>query len=270
MRHFHKFSSLPSELREEIWLAAIPELDDPAVVVYRAACCNVSRKVYWDELPEHLLQFDYYFDLFTKVRSLDGLLAASKESRSAALRWVSAHESMKRWRHSIVRPFDPERDILYIPLTCVICFGTQLVDLLFQPGNYEQRIGSTRTHIRRLAIPQAVFQNGDYDILTDISNFMEDLEVLYVVANHGGIDHADEGAGEQFPRSRWELHGHSCSEREAGDIEESAKAKLTVSQRSAGIFWQVLDCLEQHGRLPYEVRLTGVTKVARRGKSPEN
>ncbi|OAA55628.1 hypothetical protein ISF_07733 [Cordyceps fumosorosea ARSEF 2679] len=223
MSTFHPFSNLPIELRTQIWIDAIPAQDEPAVFIYRVGCCTMTRRVYWDDHAEHLLQFDYYFNLFSRVQALDGLLSASQESRAITLDWLSRQDVLSRRRYAggtlhVVRRFNPKIDTLYLPTPCVVHFGTQLIDLLYQPENYDQRIGPQRTHLRRLAIPRAAFNNGEVEILSAVIEYLEDLETLYVVLNHGDVDNADEGVGEQIPRTRWEFCNHSLSDRERDDL----------------------------------------------------
>lgn len=270
--HFHCFSSLPTELRAQIWIDAISTLDDPAVFIYHPDSCTMTRKVYWDELPEHLLQFDYYYELSSPTLLLDGLLAASKESRTHALQWLERQDTMERWKcrdsgHRVLRSFDPGLDTLYIPLSSLTGFGTQLVDLLFQPENYEQRIGPQRTHLRRIAIPRRAFETGDYEILTAVAEYIQDLEVLYVVANYDDIDKPDDGVGDQFPRTRWELQAHRISVQKTSEIETRLWNDFANAQRKAAGFSFALDCLEKNNSLPFEIRLTNVaqTKGVRSG-----
>lgn len=226
----------------------------------------MTREVYWDDFPEHLLKFDYYYDLFSRVACFDALLSASTESRAVTLDWLSRQDTMARrpypggGRH-VVRPFRPEIDVLYLPLPCVTHFGTQLVDLLFQEENLDQRIGPQRTHLQRLAVPRAAFDNRDYEILTEVAEYIEDLEILYVVVDHDGIDGADQGVGEQFPRRRWELRRHAILEKEASDMLSIMVPEYMTAQRSAGGFSYARDHVREHDRLPFELHLTGVAEV---------
>lgn len=263
---FHHFSQLPGELRTQVWIDAIPAQDKPALFIYRAGCCSMTREIYWDDFPEHLLKFDYYYDLFSRVQWFDALLSASKESRAVTLDWLTRQDTMTRrsypggGRH-VVRPFRPEIDILYLPLPCVIHFGTQLVDLLFQEENLDQRIGPQRTHLQRLAIPRAAIENKDYEILTEVAEYIEDLETLYVVVDHDDIDGADEGVGERFPRRRWELRTHAIPEEEASEILSTMVQEYLRAQRNAGGFSFARDHVQEHARLPFEIHLTDVAEV---------
>lgn len=257
---------LPGELRTQIWVDAIPAQDEPAVFIYRAGCCSMTREVCWDEEPEHILKFDYYYEIFSRVQCLDALLSASKESRAVTLDWLARQDTMARRPHAgnghhIVRSFRPEFDILYLPLPCVVHFAVQLGDLLFQEENLEQRIGPQRTHLRRLAIPRAAFDNEDYEVLTEVAEYTEDLETLYVVVHHDEMDGADEGVGEEFPRRRWELCPPSIPEEDASGMLSNIASEYLEAQRNGGTFSLARDHVRDHDRLPFEIRLADAAEV---------
>lgn len=119
---FPLFSSLPPELRNQIWRDAVPDKVGPALYFYRNGywCprrLSKSDKGYDPEKDENNLNFEYRHDLLDDAQFEVPLVFVNLEARGIALAWVREQGIEIRFcenrQHPIfVRPCDPMRDAL--------------------------------------------------------------------------------------------------------------------------------------------------------------
>lgn len=165
---FPLFSSLPPELRAQIWCASLPCEVGPALYLYRKGIWS-SRHLregdegYMPENDELNLCLEFRLDLLDDVQFEVPLLSVNREAREFGLAWVRDQGAEIRPRQdvsypSVVRPFDLDRDALYVPLNKQEDFAKEPLDLQFGPDLIDRML-DVRCHLYRLAVPEALFLN---------------------------------------------------------------------------------------------------------------
>lgn len=90
---FPLFSSLPPELRNQIWCVAMPDKVGPAFYFYRKGCwcprsLSKSDEEYGPEYDENILFFEFRYDLLDDAQFEVPLVFVNREARGIALAWV--------------------------------------------------------------------------------------------------------------------------------------------------------------------------------------
>lgn len=166
---FPLFSSLPLELRDQIWRDALPDEVGPALYFYRKGCWCPRRLLQSDEEydptnQELNLNFEFRHDLLDVVQFELPLFFVNREARNIALAWVREHGTEIRaleGRQSLVFvcPFNPIRDVLYIALDKWDDFLREPDDRCFQPDLLEQLISVKPADITRIAVSEALLRS---------------------------------------------------------------------------------------------------------------
>ncbi|KAJ2965181.1 hypothetical protein NQ176_g10741 [Zarea fungicola] len=270
---FHVFSMLPAELRSQIWNDAIP-VDGPAVFTYRdpESCTMTNTVGYDEEFSDKVIEFDHFYNLFTRIYCLDGLQSANRESRAAVLAWLDKQGTVERrpypgkagsFHLRPVRAFNPQLDALYVPRHRMHAFAMQFFDFMFEPQNLETSIRATRAHVQKLIVPRSAFDNGDHELLTEVTEYFDDVTVIYVaVVEHDELEGQDEMATPtDYPETRWEMREHSLSESEASEMKSRITANFEEMQRGSAAHQPALLYLKRVGRLPWDIELADVAEV---------
>jgi len=188
---FPLFSSLPPELRDQIWCDALPDKVGPALYFYKKGCwcprrLTKSDKGYYPENDEFNLNLEFRHDLLDATQFEIPLVFVNREARGIALAWVR-EQGIKIRPHEdgqypiFVRSFDPWRDALYIPLDKWDDFLCESVDRQFQSDLYGE-IVDIEPHLTRIAMPEALFRS-EVAILPEIFHYYFHLEVLLIVVD---------------------------------------------------------------------------------------
>ena len=175
---FPLFSSLPLELRDQIWRDALPDKIGPALYFYRKGCWCPRHLLQSDEEydstnDELNLNFEFRHDLLDVVQFEVPLFFVNREARNIALAWMSEHGIEIRAREDrrspvFVCPFDPIRDVLYITLDKWDEFLREPDDRCFEPDLFEKLISVNSADVRRIAVPEALLRTEVAAALAEI------------------------------------------------------------------------------------------------------
>ncbi|KAL9122111.1 MAG: hypothetical protein Q9187_001333 [Circinaria calcarea] len=193
---FPLFSSLPPELRDQIWRDALPNEIGPALYFYRKGCwcprnLTSSDEEYDPKDDEVDLYFDFRHDLLDAVQFEVSLWFVNREARRIALAWVREHGIEIRAREDrrspvFVCPFNPVRDVLYIAVDECNEFLYEPDDRCFQPDMVEKYIHSGAVNITRIVMPEALFQ-GEGEVAAALAELMDRyfslLQGLYILVD---------------------------------------------------------------------------------------
>ena len=188
---FPLFSSLPPELRAQIWRVSLPSAVGPVM--------HLWRKGYWrprwlkegeegfdPDREEFNLCFEYRLDQLDDLRFEVPLLSVNREARDVGFAWVREHGAelrASRYRSYpyLVRPFDIDRDALYVPLDKWRSFLIEPIDRQFEPDLVERSI-DLRCDLHRLAIPEALFRDNEAaPLLSELSDYFMNIQSLLVI-----------------------------------------------------------------------------------------
>ncbi|KAM0800501.1 hypothetical protein BDR22DRAFT_852066 [Usnea florida] len=188
---FPLFTSLPRELRDQIWRNALADDVRPASSRYRKGCWCPRRLSESDEEYDHdndkyNLLFEFRHDLLDDIRFEIALFHVSLEARDLTLAWIR-EQGMEirpyedRSSPVFVRPFDPKRDALYIPLDQWDNFLGEPNDRLSQPDLFGQ-FSFYNSDLTRVAVPAALLRSKAAS-LPEIFRFHYHLKVLLIVVD---------------------------------------------------------------------------------------
>ncbi|KAI1204950.1 uncharacterized protein F4807DRAFT_445119 [Annulohypoxylon truncatum] len=188
---FSPFSCLPPELRDQIWHDALPGQFGPAIFIYRKGFWRPRRLTESDEgfdpsNDEHNLNFEFRYDLLDDIQFELPLAFVNREARNIALAWAREQGFKMRPRKGgqyplFWRPFEPSRDVLFVPFDKWDEFRCEPDDRLWEPDLYGQLV-SIETEPTRIAIPEALFRKEDA-LISGMFRYFYHMEVLLVVVN---------------------------------------------------------------------------------------
>jgi hypothetical protein len=180
---FTFFPLLPPELRNQIWLAALPVFG-PALYAY--------GKGYWERVentdhPEgHGIYQELRYELADCLYFELPLLFVNREARGITSAWVDKQDTdikKSNWQNGVspifIRTFNPKRDILYIP-------GNNYEDFIDEPENRRRKtdlldtgISQNPKMVTRIAIPDTVVINSHPRLSTMIHHFLP--KTVYII-----------------------------------------------------------------------------------------
>ena len=208
---FQSFSSLPAELRVQIWRDALPVRAGPALHFYKPGCwipryLSESEPGYYPDNNDLNLELEFHYELLDRPQIEVPLVYVNHEARSVSLAWIreqgiETHFRDDRRRPVFVRPFDPSYDAIYVPLDRWHDFDREPHERLWQPDLHGKLV-NMGPNLWRIAVPEALLQSGG-DSLSDILDSYFSLRALFVVAG-AQPDFAVDGDGIKVLR-RWEL-----------------------------------------------------------------
>ena len=188
---FPLFTSLPRELRDQIWRDALPDKVGPALSFYRKGCwcprrLSESDEGYDPENDENNLNFEFRHDLLDDIQFEIPLVYVNREARDLAFAWVREQGIEMRPRQDrqyrvFVRPFDPMRDALYVALDKWDDFLCEPDDRLSQPDLFEQLVDN-KSDLTRIAVPVALLRS-DVASLTEMFRYLFNLKVLLIIVD---------------------------------------------------------------------------------------
>ncbi|KAI2467398.1 hypothetical protein F4781DRAFT_310927 [Annulohypoxylon bovei var. microspora] len=207
---FSPFSSLPPELRDQIWQDALPRDVGPALYFYRKGYWRPRRLSESDEgfdpsNDENNLNFEFRYDLLDDTQFQMPLAFVNREAHSIARAWTHEQGIKMRPRGNgqypfFQRPFDPSRDALFVPLEKWDEFRCEPDDRLWEPDLYG-RLVDIKTEPTRIAIPNALFRK-EGALISEMFRYFYHIEVLLVVVNE---QPAPLPAGNVAKAQRWEF-----------------------------------------------------------------
>jgi len=158
---FSLFGKLPPEIRIHIWHISLREADGPVLLPYRRACLRLFDVSEPDEAyiaGQKVVRADFDPHLLDNVRVPMHLATVSRESRWAALSWITQTEMRPCANHQgseFARPFDQSRDTLYIEPDDAGHFAFEWNDLFKDTGGGPL----CPSAIARLAVSEAFFRD---------------------------------------------------------------------------------------------------------------
>ncbi|KAJ8062850.1 hypothetical protein OCU04_008105 [Sclerotinia nivalis] len=211
---FPLFSNLVFELRCQIWREALPSEFSPALYFYKKGCWQPrifteSDPGYCDEVSENYSSedlnrnFEFRFNLLDKIQFQTPLMFVNHEARDIVLSWartVGLEICGGTLTPRLALPFNPARDILYVPLEQWDEFYVEPYDRSFEEDMIDISHG-TFSEVTRLAVPEELFDK-DINALEELSRYYYSIEVLYIIIDTPAeLRSVDNGMHVQ---SRWE------------------------------------------------------------------
>lgn len=181
---FPLFQRLPTELRLQIWREALPEKVENPLYFYKPGCWGLRRLTEAD--ADYDPNPDYNVNLEFDHRRLDPfqvevpLFLVNHEAHSFALQWITEQGLKPRFnkdKQLLVRPFDPERDTVYVTQDRWKEFFCEPFDRLFET---ELQLGVPAPLFTRLAVPDQVILE-DPTALADLFTHYYRLEEIFIV-----------------------------------------------------------------------------------------
>lgn len=214
-KSFHLYSSLPLELRIQIWQESLPSQIKPAVFKYKRGCWWARHLTDADVGYEHdsvdgNLVLEFRHGMLGASRFDVPLAGTTQEARDAALSWAARHgiEVVPGEPPIFVRPFHPELDILYVAQED---WDSLLREPLERPWELEMlrdKQYSDRCEVYQMAVPEALLwrrDSSDCFALHEVFDSFSGLKVLYVVRDPQP-DFAPSCSGTCDASWRWEVH----------------------------------------------------------------
>lgn len=206
---FPIFSRLPPELRNRVWIEALPAKDPPALFIYKQDCW-APRWVYSHEegyIPgEDNLYLEFRHEQLEPVEVDIPLAFVNREARSIAFTWAKDQGIGILVRHNgrnptFTRRFQRTYDAMYIPYDKWHGAIQGPLDRIFQPDLMGQlsRPGLGLTH---MAIPEALLRASP-SFLIGLFDWYHQVQVLYVIVGEK-LDLQLGGEGVKV-QQRWEL-----------------------------------------------------------------
>ncbi len=205
---FSHFSSLPLGLRNQIWRDALPDKDNPALFFYKRGCWTPRRLTDSDEgydaTDDRLnLELEFRHDVLGHVHVRVPLGFVNHEARVVGLAWICEQGIETRFREDrrcqdFARPFDPNRDALYMAPEDWIDFCCEPYDRMRGFDLYDRNV-SCGPDLERIAVPEALLRR-EAAVMSDIFEWFCSVAVLYVI-----IDAQPDAQFEERRRQRWEL-----------------------------------------------------------------
>lgn len=208
---FPLFSSLPRELRDQIWRDAMPDRIGSALFFYKKGCWHPRRlsqsdEGYDPENDENNLNFEFCHDLLDDMQIESPLVFANHEARGIALAWIREQNieirpSENRQDPIFVHPFDPMHDALYIALDKWDDFLCEPNDRLSEPDLIQQLV-DIKSDLTHIAVPEALLRS-EVASLPEMFQYYFQLKVLFIVADaQPDLQSAD---NEVKVQQRWEF-----------------------------------------------------------------
>lgn len=208
---FPLFQRLPTELRLQIWREALPERIENPLYFYKNGCWGLRRPTEadadYDPNPEYNLNLEFNHNRLDPLQVEVPLFLVNREAHSFALEWISGQRQGLKPRFNkekqllvLNRPFDPERDTVYVSEEKWKEFHREPFDRLFET---EQQVGSPAPAFTRLAVPDQVLLK-DPDTLAELFNHYYGLDEIFVI-----FSVQSDGSWYDIkniqPQERWEL-----------------------------------------------------------------
>lgn len=211
---FPLFSSLPPELRSQIWRDALPDKARPALYFYKKSCWRSRR------LSETILNFNFRYDILDEVHFEFSLVFVNHEARRVALAWV--HEQgikirprRDKQRPVFVCPFKVKRAPCYVTLDKWEDFLREPDNRTFQP-HLSGEIVDIEPDLERIAVPDALLRSK-IDTLLEMPWCRFGVQMLFIPVDAQPHD------GDMTVQKQWKLESiqgevFSCNYECASDV----------------------------------------------------
>lgn len=190
---FPLFSTLPPELRCQIWRDALPNEIAPVLYFWKKGCwcprrLTASEEGYDPDRDEHNLLYEFRHDLLDAAQLKLALVSVNFEARDIALAWareqdgVTLHTTREGSHCPILAcPFDLARDVLYFAYDHWDACIREHFDRMFEPDLVERNL-EMRVETRRLAVSEeALLLHHDSNVISEIFEHFLRMKVLFVI-----------------------------------------------------------------------------------------
>lgn len=214
LNDFPLFMSLAPELRSQIWLHTFPDTIKPALFRYKPGCWHLLHLTKYDPCGQYdplddtkNMRLEFRHNMLGHVQIETRLVSVNHEAREVAVRW--AHEKgffvQKIEGYPVIScPFNPGRDILYIPPDQLNNFAKETRNILEkeEPAN---RNPLRRTFVKNFAIMESQLRCRGHRVLSLRKVFEKFLPVgmlVILIKTELGTELADRYLNLQ---KRWEF-----------------------------------------------------------------
>ncbi|TGO14353.1 hypothetical protein BTUL_0054g00220 [Botrytis tulipae] len=209
---FPIFMKLVPELRSKIWLDTLPDTIKPALFRYKHGCWHLLHLTKYDPCGQYNrrdntknMRLEFRHNMLGHVQLETRLVSVNHEAREVAVRW--AHEKgfvvQRIEGYPIIScPFNPERDILFIPHDEVVRFVDEAIHTLnkVEPPNREPL---PRTFVKNFAILEvSMWTHGPAFLRTVFKHFLPVGMFVILIWTELGTKFADRYLNLQ---ERWEF-----------------------------------------------------------------
>ncbi|RSL52543.1 hypothetical protein CEP54_010844 [Fusarium duplospermum] len=163
---FLLFPNLPPELRTRIWQHALPDIG-PAICQHRKGLWHPRYLQPGDEgynpRLEDNIDLEFRPDLVIEIPVELPLILVNSEARRVALEWAGEYDIKMPPQgddYTCMRPFDPERDIIYVKTNQIEDFYNAPWERMFQDDLANRMITST-VRPKNLAMSEKAIRKGE-------------------------------------------------------------------------------------------------------------
>lgn len=161
-----QFSTLPAELRTQIWRECLPEEIESAVFTYKKGCWQPRYILESDEDYDaenfYGIHVNYRHELLDSTEIKLPLFFVNREARGIAQAWIRTQGIRIRFRQGATQPvfvrhFIPLQDTLYVPPERYDEFCCEPYDRVFEPDLVGQTLSHGGREVPNVAIPEHLF-----------------------------------------------------------------------------------------------------------------
>ncbi|KAH8586646.1 hypothetical protein B0O99DRAFT_643894 [Bisporella sp. PMI_857] len=212
---FTLFTSLPLELREQIWRETLPKVSSSVLFSYRRGCWTVrdpaKGETGFDLGSHNHLELLFLYKLLDKPHFDIPIFFVNSEAHKIATTWLCEEglkleaypEPLSGHQHprcTFARTFRPDRDILYVSDDRSADFHGEPFDCINQP-EYEYSYYNTTCEVSRLAVSETLFMDGILEELLQFWNY----RIAHIFVIVGSLPNETWTAGEGRELTWWEL-----------------------------------------------------------------
>ncbi|KAF2655620.1 hypothetical protein K491DRAFT_598475 [Lophiostoma macrostomum CBS 122681] len=217
---FSHFTSLPAELRNQIWRDTLPARIGHGLYPYRKGCI-CPRWLTPDDLDYYAPDPENNLTIEFRGRGLGlaefggtgvKLWGVCREARSIALGWVRevgigvrTSTKMKTPRPPLfLKAFDAQRDTVYVPEDQWETFICEPLERAFEPDMVGQSHSVGGRLVQSVAVPVALLKRYGSDLATEMLDMQCDLREVLVVLGEGPDWGKQDGGERVLPRWEYE------------------------------------------------------------------
>ncbi|KAJ5261322.1 hypothetical protein N7478_011917 [Penicillium angulare] len=210
---FSRFQSLPTELRLQIWREAMPPSLEKPLYFYKKGCWQPHRLTegdngYYPDNEELHLEMSFFHDRLDPLHLDVPLYSVSHEARRFALEWIARQGLETRFddEHQsifLIRPFDPQSSVLYVPKITWIEFLCEESYRLFDEDLLGRSVGCNIAPITCLAVPHDVIIDESDGVLAELLDEYRIYKIFVLLGAQS--DGTWQDLKDVKPQEGWEL-----------------------------------------------------------------
>ncbi|KAF7958020.1 hypothetical protein EAE96_003587 [Botrytis aclada] len=171
---FPLFMNLVGELRSQIWRDALPDTIKPALYLHKYGCWHLLQIMEYDPYDQYNplddtknIRLEFCHNTLYNVKIKTPLISVNHEAREIAVRWARVEGFVVKnigGYPIFACPFNPGRDILYIPPHKEIAFLIEPFGEFAEPDLVNQD-PLRRTFVKHFAITESTFKKRNNTFL---------------------------------------------------------------------------------------------------------